>query len=213
MFNLRRHIVRYWKQKVEDETFHPGVHGGVRFTKFNPLEHQQIRAILWLLCTADPTRNLESYVSKTQELGFGVHREFVRKIFLEWKWSWRRPSRKQLQKYTLQNRRRYAEYVEWIVQQDLRKVKFLDEVHFVSADVSRRRALSPRGVDVVIVHGEHFAETFSVTCMCCLEEEGNDPTYIEARVIDYGESIDFATRMEYQQHASLHVVASGALYY
>jgi len=86
-------------------------------------------------------------------------------------------------------------------------------VHFVSADVSRRRALSPRGVDVVIVHGEHFAETFSVTCMCCLEEEGNDPTYIEARVIDYGESIDFATRMEYQQHASLHVVASGALYY
>jgi len=57
----------------------------------------------------------------------------------------------------------------------------MDEVHFVSADVSRRLALAPKGENVVIIHGEHFSETYSVSCMCTLVEEGGDPTYINAR--------------------------------
>lgn len=46
--------------------------------------------------------------------------------------SWKKPDFKQLQKYTQDNLEKYDAYVKWIAQQDLSKLKFMDEVHFVS---------------------------------------------------------------------------------
>jgi hypothetical protein len=59
-------------------------------------------------------------------------REYIREIFKQWKWSWKKPSFKQLQKYTPDNLEKYAAYVKWIPLQDLSKLKFMDEVHFVA---------------------------------------------------------------------------------
>jgi len=42
---------------------------------------------------------------------------------------------------------RYQKYVDWIGVQDLTKVKFMDEVHNVSKQVSHTRALG----DIVIL--------------------------------------------------------------
>jgi len=41
----------------------------------------------------------------------------------------------------------------------------MDEVHFVSKDVSRRRALGPSGVNIILIRNEHFAETYSFSCL------------------------------------------------
>jgi hypothetical protein len=87
---------------------------------------------LWLLCKEDPTRQLADYVSELEEIGFFVSTEFVRKIFMGWKWSFKKPAHKQLQKYTAENVKRYHDYIDWIATQDLSKLKFMDEVHFVS---------------------------------------------------------------------------------
>jgi len=118
--------------------------------------------------------------------GFDCHREFVRQIFKSWKWSWKKPSYKQLQKYTPENIRRYYAYADWIVEQDLSKLKFMDEVHFVTKDVARNRALSPIGENVVLLRGEHFAETWSVSCMCSYSGE----TYLNERK-DSNSQMDF----------------------
>jgi len=37
----------------------------------------------------------------------------------------------------------------------------VDEVHVVSKDVSRRRALGPSGVNVILIRNENIAETYA----------------------------------------------------
>jgi len=143
LFSLSKYCVRYWRKKTSNRLFHPNQHGGHRYSKFAPYEHQQIRLYVWFLCNEEPTRKLQNYVEELSDIGYNCSKEFVRAIFKEWRWSWKKPSNKQLQKYTQENLKRYADYVEWISEQDLRKLKFADEVHFVSNSVSRRRVLGP----------------------------------------------------------------------
>ena len=84
-----------------------------------------------MLAKEDPTQKISDYVSELQLHGFYVKREFVRSIFKSWKWSWKKPSSKQLLKYTSINMEKYQNYVNWIAEQDLSKIKFMDEVHYV----------------------------------------------------------------------------------
>jgi len=177
------------EKKWSNPQHHPLKHGGLRNFKFSSLEHQKIRSIIWLLCNIDPTQKIQNYVTKLQELGYDCGREFVRKIFCEWKWSWKKPEYIQLQKYTEENVKRYKDYAEWIVNQDLSKVKYMDEVHFVSKNVSKNKVLSPIGQKKILMRQEHFAETYSATCICSLSEE--DPTYINLRE-DSNTGMDFA---------------------
>jgi len=167
------------EKKSLDSSFHPNSHGGNRNPKLTEFEHQKIRGLLWLLAKEDPTRKLRSYVEEVNKNGFSIGREFVRKIFKEWQWSWKKPSYKQLHKYLPSNLRRYKEYVEWIGNQDLKKIKFMDEVHYVSKQVSHTRALGEIGENVILLRTEHFAETYSFTCLCSLDEV--DPIFITAK--------------------------------
>jgi len=165
----------------------PAWRASVSYSKFAPYEHQQIRLYVWFLCNEEPTRKLQNYVEELSDIGYNCSKEFVRAIFKEWRWSWKKPSNKQLQKYTQENLKRYADYVEWISEQDLRKLKFADEVHFVSNSVSRRRVLGPIGDNVIVLQGEHFDARASVTCLTSLT--GNN-TYCNYRT-DTNTSEDF----------------------
>lgn len=100
--------------------------------KFSEVDHQCIRALLWLAVNEDPTRKLNEFVRELHEAGYNCSRETVRCIFHEWRWSWKRPSFKQLNKYTEANIERYQNYIDWILEQNLLHVKFVDEVHFVN---------------------------------------------------------------------------------
>jgi len=67
----------------------------------------------------------------------------------------------------------------------------MDEVHFVSKDVSRRRALGPSGVNIVLIRNEHFAETYSVSCLTNLSGVNSRETlYISGRK-DSNTQVDF----------------------
>jgi len=120
--------------------------------------------------------------------GYQCSKEFVRKIFVSWKWSWKVPSFQQLLKYTPRNLQRYGDWVEFITTADLSRVKFCDEAHFVSRDVSRRRAIGPQNTTTILIRNESFAETYSVSLLCCLDLE--KPLYISSRV-DSNTQIDF----------------------
>jgi len=130
-------------------------------------------------------------VRHVQELGYDCEREFIRRIFKAWRWSWKKPAYKQIQKYTPENIERYNAYGAWILEQDLKKIKFMDEVHFVSKDCSRNSAVGPIGENVILLRNEHFAETYSASCLCSLENQ-EDPVFISLRK-ETNSQLDFLT--------------------
>lgn len=127
-----REKIRYWKKKVLQPSFHSQQLGGCRHFKFTEEEHQNFRVLLWIHAKEDPTKKLRDYQNSLEVYGYFVSKEFIRKIFVEWKWSWRVPSYKQIQKYTEKNLKRYSDYITWISSRNLLNLKFLDEVHFVA---------------------------------------------------------------------------------
>jgi len=189
LFTLSSNVIKYHKRKLlQYPRFHPLQHGGLRHYKFSPVEHENLRTLLWILVQEDPTRKLSQFVEELNNSGYQCSKEFVRKIFVSWRWSWKIPSYQQLLKYTPRNVERYGDWVEFIVTADLSRVKFCDEAHFVSKDLSRRRAIGPRNTSTILIRNESFAETYSVSLLCCLDSE--KPLYISSRV-DSNTQIDF----------------------
>lgn len=90
-----------------------------------------IKVILWRVCNIDPTTRPAEYVEILLEWGFDVKVEYVRSIFRSWRWSWKRPSRFQLEKYTEENMERYINFLLWIREVPWGKLKFLDEGEFL----------------------------------------------------------------------------------
>lgn len=56
-------------------------------------------------------------------------------------WSWKIPSKFQINKYKLSNMIRYVLYLENIQNIPEHKIKFLDESHIVSKDLTKRKVL------------------------------------------------------------------------
>ena len=112
--------------------FHPQKWRGWRKSKFNIVDTIVIRLLLWFFVEEDPTFTLQEYTEHLSILGFNVSRNYVRRIFKSWRWSWKVPQYKQIAKYTNSNIDYYGNYLSWIhLQPTWLNVKFLDEVHFV----------------------------------------------------------------------------------
>jgi hypothetical protein len=107
-----------------------------RTFKFAAIDILRMKALLWISVKQNPTQKLADYVKELSKQGFNVSREFVRRIFVSWRWSWKKPSFKQLAKYSRKNVEYYHSFLSWIVLQDLHKIKFMDEVHFVAKGTS-----------------------------------------------------------------------------
>lgn len=87
--------------------------------------------ILWFYITNDPTQKLADLVAILECHHFVCSKELVRQIFKKWRWTWKKASYSQLNKYTVKNIQYYGDYMYWINHQDRMKIKFMDEVHFV----------------------------------------------------------------------------------
>jgi hypothetical protein len=68
------------------------------------------------------------YVEDLHSLGFDVKVSYVRAIFRSWRWSWRKPCKEQLQKYTDENIVDYLHFLSWVRNEvSWDRLKFLDE--------------------------------------------------------------------------------------
>jgi len=157
---------------------------------YNSFDKKKIESILWIACKQDPTQHLIDYVIRVEEYGYQCSKEYIRKIFKAWRWSFKKPCYKQLAKYSDQNVKNYFSFLIWLKDKDYSKLKFMDEVHFVSKDVSRRRALGPLGVNIILIRNEHFAETYSFSCLTNLAGSERETIYISGRT-DSNTQIDF----------------------
>ncbi len=131
LLKMPKSTVCYWKKKLLNPLFHPKKWGGHRWSKFNFVDTIFIRLYLWILVEEDPSLTLQEYASQISAVGFSVSRNYIRRIFRSWKWSWKVPIYKQIAKYTIENISYYGNYLSWILNlPSWLNIKYLDEVHF-----------------------------------------------------------------------------------
>ncbi len=130
----------------------------LRWEKFSLLEKQQIEALLWLNVKGDPKRDIREHQSFLSTVGFDCSREYIRKIFVRWRWSWKVPEYQQIDKYTLTNQRYYVNYLSWLYsfRGNWRNIKFTDEVSFenrgnINPVLSLTSSLSLEKMGVIII--------------------------------------------------------------
>jgi len=116
---------------------------------------------------------------------------YVSRIFKSWRWSYRIPERKQLLKYTKANILYYGTYITSIYNIPWERLKFVDEAHFISKDLHRRRAIGLKGSRTHVVVKDGLINTsLSLTIMTSLSNT-EQPIVCSARNNSNTE-VDFA---------------------
>ena len=122
----------YWAKKVEDPTFCSENWGGARNSKYEGLE-DVIQNLIWNFITAQPQCTLKEVCLYLNSLEINYTHSNLSKLFKRWRWSFKIPTVQQIEKYTFDNLEYYLQFCERLLTTpDLRRVKFLDEVHFDS---------------------------------------------------------------------------------
>jgi len=136
-----RHRARYWTRKFIDPTYHPHKIG-TSHRKIKKYEKPIAFEVVLLSL-------LENPVSKLNEIALYLGTFFNRRIsrsvcsrlLQEMGWSWKIPTKFQIQKYTVENMEIYVDYITTVPLIDWNRLKFLDEGHFVSRQLDNGKLL------------------------------------------------------------------------
>jgi hypothetical protein len=64
-------------------------------------------------------------------IGLQMGNTYIQRIFQKWKWSWKKPFRRHVLKYTEANIRVYMNFIAWLATQyDWTRIKYMDESSF-----------------------------------------------------------------------------------
>jgi len=182
IFKRKRGFISYWKCKALNPFFHPNKHGGRHTFKFSEETKLLIHAILWNHAKAHPLSRLGEYKRRCSEEGYGISLSEICKIFKSWRWSFKKPHRKQFNKYKLDNLLYYREFKYYINFIPWAKLKFCDESHFKSKDLCRNQAISPIGETLDIPSSDMNDETFTMTLLTTLDPQSALPFEFDLRV-------------------------------
>jgi hypothetical protein len=135
---------------------------------------------LYLLMLKDPSRTLASYVFNLKKSGFDVNPAFISRIFTSWRWSFKKPERRHILKYTSQNIKNYVNFSVWISNIAWQQLKFVDEVSFVSRNLRKKQVLGPVNQKVILVDHTDLSESYTATALINLAIPSN-PLFISVR--------------------------------
>jgi len=125
-----------------------------------------LQALLWRMVRLHPTRTVQDHVNNLCMVsGLAIKRNFVLRIFHNWRWSWKKPAVQHLHKYSSENIRYYADWVTLIPHLPMRRLKFVDEAHFVSRKLHRSHMLAPTGVQPYLRDSTNLDDSFSLTLL------------------------------------------------
>jgi transposase len=165
-FKVTRGIVTYWKKKVQLPSFHTFKHGGFRYTKQNIM----VNAVLY--CLAKLYRN--STLSEFKQALIIITKKSysvstISRIFKKWGWTYHVVDYKQKLKYVPVNVHRYFQHTVFIselaAKEGIKVIKYLDEVHFTSRQLNRRKGIGVKGRRIVVSSDVRLSETYSMTLM------------------------------------------------
>ncbi len=142
ILGIHRCQVRYWCHKYKDPTFHNKAIGGDTKSVIKNWElsivNQEIFKYLQLNNTAREVqlrKHMENLLDRN--IGYFALKRILKKL----RWSWRVPTKFQIFKYTPTNLMYYLEYLIAIQDVPLQNLKFADEAHLVSKNLTNRRVL------------------------------------------------------------------------
>jgi len=155
-FKEKDHIAYYWKRKVSEPDFHPKTLGGGE-PKYPAIE---VQTIVWEFVQTRRQICLREVQVHLETNNISYSRMTLSRMFTTWRWSFKIPTVMQQQKYTLENMRYYVDFCNWFGTRSLdqlRKLKFIDEVHFRTKDFRNRKyALAPIGERVVVTASQQL---------------------------------------------------------
>jgi len=156
----------YWTQKFHRHSFHPAKHGGVRHATFKASElivvHKTILVTLQNLPTID-VNGLCNILSFTFQRC--VTRPVLYRILKKLRWSWRIPTRVQLNKFTAENMWHYIHHLDAIQDIEWNRLVYLDEAHVVSRSLHKKKVLGIVNQRTWIKDSDLHGKSLSVTIL------------------------------------------------
>lgn len=101
-----------------------------------------------------PDTTLHEYsIFFLESCNMNVSKHYIARFFRSIRWSWKKPYRKSLRKYSNLNISYYHNFVSWISNlTSWQNIKFMDESTFNPRDLRRVRAISPIGQQINLVN-------------------------------------------------------------
>eukprot|EP00808_Paulinella_micropora_P007217 g54121.t1 len=123
---VSRGKARYWQSKAQDPDFHPGRHGGRRYSTLETPDQIALEWACFFMWKTEPGLTDAAGVLHLRDLG----------------WTW-------LEQGAGAKRSQKVDFADWVARQDPSRLKYLDESHFENWDCSRWQwCRGPRGEQV-----------------------------------------------------------------
>jgi len=142
-FSVFRNTVRHWYRRYFNKALHSQGCGGVRHAKFYSHELPVVITVLLHFLRHHPTSTFTQVHSflRTAFVPRVFSKSTTSRVLKKIGWTWRVPTRFQIHKYTLNNIVRYTHYLTVVQGIQWKHLKFIDEAHVVSKQLTSRRVL------------------------------------------------------------------------
>ncbi|KAM9980148.1 hypothetical protein ACTFIZ_006396 [Dictyostelium cf. discoideum] len=138
----------YWRKKLQNPNYRSGGHGGKRYSKYSEEVYNNIEDLLFEIIIDDPILRVGEIKQKLKNHNVHLSNTSIKRIFKKWKWSFKKPDMKQINKYTQANIDYYKFFLEFINRVDWKDVIFCDEVSYQSRSLKPPKGISPKGWSV-----------------------------------------------------------------
>lgn len=112
---------------------------------------------------------------------FDINEKFIRRIFLRWRWTCKKPIKRQLQKYSVVNIQRYLHYIVDILGIKMSRLKFADECHFVPKDLQNNYGYTEIGEPLIVLTNTKLDASYSLTLLTRLPDVDQDLIFVDLR--------------------------------
>ncbi len=128
-----------------------------------------VNAVLYCLAKLYPNSTLSEFKQALMITKKSYSVSTISRIFKKWGWTYHFVDYKQKQKYLPVNVHRYFQQTVFIselaAKEGIKAIKYLDEVHFTSRQLNRRKGIGVKGRRIVVSSDVRLSETYSMTLM------------------------------------------------
>jgi len=175
-----------------DPTFHPNNWGGPRSKEVFAKEELPLVFIEFLeFIQKNPNSGL---IDVRNHFQITYNREISKtatsRLLKSWRWSWKVPSHVQIAKFSPQNMEYYYHFVNWLLEQDQTKLKFLDESHILPKGLRKQKCLGLVNQRVWIKASDLNQKHCSITLLSSIV---NDSPFLFDIREESNSSVDFVS--------------------
>jgi len=158
IFSESKQVANYWRVKASKVT-RPFSWGGARNYRFTLRVEALIRVLIKNLIEKNVIISLD-YI-KNKILKICLNKWWISVLLKSWGLTFKKPEVRNINKFSSENIHYWMFFTTWVLNKNVLKLKYLDEVHFEPKSLRLQRGLSPRGSKIVWTNREHLSERYS----------------------------------------------------